>query len=232
MDTARNLAARTAGWAAAAIFVVALAGCSEDLEPEISLLQAQPACVVLPEAAGSAFADVTFVMRATGGNVFGDPTGANIPVKVVWDFGDGQTANDASLVVHRYTQPGSFPVTVRVEDKDGDTAEQSITVDVKTVDQAITVEPTTTITEGFENGVLVGYDVRFVGGANYACASSALDAQFSFEWDFDDGSPSVRGPVVTHRYPLGTGPYDVVVTATVLNTGVAKQHTIVGLTLP
>lgn len=50
-------------------------------------------------------------------------------VSYEWDFGDGQTASGAS-VIHGYSSPGSYAVTVQVTDNCGATNQSTITLNV------------------------------------------------------------------------------------------------------
>ena len=58
-----------------------------------------------------------------------DPEGDAI-VRIEWDFGDGQTATGTLTPTHTYLLPGDFPVTLTVEDDQGNVASDTVIVTV------------------------------------------------------------------------------------------------------
>ncbi|MFH1725858.1 MAG: thrombospondin type 3 repeat-containing protein, partial [Elusimicrobiota bacterium] len=63
-----------------------------------------------------------------------DPDGTI--VSYGWDFGDGDTGS-GQAVTHPYDRPGSFTVTLIVEDDDGATDSDTLTVTVRTPEEAL-----------------------------------------------------------------------------------------------
>jgi PKD repeat protein len=66
---------------------------------------------------------VVFLANSTGGD--GDPS-------VAWTFGDGARTTGAPTATHRYVAPGTYTVTVWVNDSAGSLASRTITVAVTT----------------------------------------------------------------------------------------------------
>jgi hypothetical protein len=125
-------------------------------------------------------------------------------------------------------------VTVTVEDDDGDKDTRSVEVQVLSIDEALAIDVqvgTPQEARGTE-GELLGYDVTYAPTSTYACATSALDAQFSYEWNFGDGSAIERGPAPTHRFPAVGGTFVVNVTATLVNDGNYRTVALPALTIP
>lgn len=60
---------------------------------------------------------------------YSDP-GALDTHTVTWDFGDGTIANNTLVPTHRYSTPGTYPVTLTVTDKDGGTSTATLTVTI------------------------------------------------------------------------------------------------------
>ena len=112
-----------------------------------------------------------------------------------WDMGDGTVYNIGSVAGHRYSTPGSYPVTLTITDSNGLTARS--VVGVVTV-HAPTTGPIAVVTgpATADDGDMVVFD---------ASASSpgtgTRAAIFEYRWDFGDGSQATtRDPLVTHVY--------------------------------
>lgn len=121
---------------------------------------------------------------------FTDPGGlTDAPYAILWDFGDGQTANDTLTPTHIYADNGVYLVSLSVTDKDG--AQTSDTLMV-TVNNAAPIISAGLDIEGFEN-----QPVQFGGTAIDPGTADTL----TYTWDFGDGTPVVSGLLnPTHVY--------------------------------
>jgi PKD repeat protein len=218
---------------AAALCALLGAGCGKNLAPQITSLTANPTCSPLSPSGPGGYVDVTLSARATGGNPKSQPTGVNAPLDMTWDFGDGGTDQNKSLVFHRYTASGTYHVTVTVKDKDGDADERGVDVRVLTAEEAIIAQATkdevVTVSSG---GSVIGYDAHFSATASSACNLSPLETQFLYEWNFGDNTPLQRGEQVVHRYAATGGPYNVTISVTMLNSDSTKQVDLPGVAIP
>ncbi|MBU0742795.1 lamin tail domain-containing protein [bacterium] len=124
----------------ACLVIAVVVGCSDDgnLRPSITRLEANVECGIAP-------VNVQFVAFVTGGNPTADPTGANAPLHVSWDFQDGGTAN-GSITSHRFNEPGDYSVLATVTDEDGDSDTMSIFVEVQSDSMFIQASEDTTVT--------------------------------------------------------------------------------------
>ncbi|MCP4120936.1 MAG: PKD domain-containing protein [Bacteroidetes bacterium] len=104
-----------------------------------------------------------------------------------WDFGDGKTGTDQTPQ-HTYTQNGIYTVKLTATEADGDTVTADITITVNDTPPYNTKisAPTTKGDEPF-NTTFTGY-------------SESYDGITSWEWDFGDGTPTVRGQNTSHNY--------------------------------
>jgi PKD repeat protein len=113
-----------------------------------------------------------------------------------WDFGDGQTAVTGPRINHQYTQPGAYPVTLRITDTNGLTRSAAVVL--------ATVHPQPT----GPTAVLDGPSSISVGSATFdASASTPASGQggaiFEYRWDFGDGTQATTRPpqsTFTHQY--------------------------------
>ncbi len=117
----------------------------------------------------------------------------------IWDFGDGQTANGAT-VSHSYADPGRYDVTLTVIDNDGCTAELTKTS---------YIHPT------FPEASFTSQDTVSCPGALVRFQSTATGQGLTYRWDFGDGTTSTA-PNPTHLFP-GSGSYTVELTVTDAN---------------
>ncbi len=130
--------------------------------------------------------------------------------KFVWDFGDGTPKKTTSEpeTHHPYKTAGTYPVTVEVTDKHGQSAKAGLNQRVRPTDPEdpyVAVSSTPPIAKKKEP---VTFD---------ASKSHDMDGDpcKNYTWDFGDGSPLVHTPkpVVKHAYDE-PGTYPVAVTAT------------------
>ena len=134
-----------------------------------------------------------------------DASGANALNQVTsfrWDFGDGDTANGAT-VSHTFDDAGSFPVKLTITDTLARTATTSHTL---TVGQG--TKPTATIVTSPASPI-IGQTINFNGSTSVAAPGRVIR---SWDWDFGDGV-SRSGAQVQHAYE-NTGSYTVILTVT------------------
>ena len=112
-----------------------------------------------------------------------------------WDFGDGSTGTEAKPA-HTYAKAGSYQVTLKVTDGDGNSASASQTF-------AVGQPPEQPVAASFTASCF-GPACEFDGSASTGAAS--------YSWDFGDGS-SGTGATATHSYPAATANYTVTLTA-------------------
>jgi len=133
------------------------------------------------------FAPATLTFDASSSN----PNGGSI-VSYTWDFGDENvTTVDVPVIVHVYTETGTFTVTLNVTDSEGlwDTQSKSVTVK-KPPTASFTFSPTTP---------LVGEAVTFDASASTPDGGTIA----SYTWDFGDGNvTTVTTPIIVHVYTL------------------------------
>lgn len=135
-----------------------------------------------------------------------DPDGSI--VKYEWDFtGDGTVDAVGMTAVWVYNEPGTYPVTLRVEDNQGASATltrrvivQSVGLGVVPIEARFTYSP---------DVPLPGQPVVFDAGESVADAFPV-----TYQWDFnDDGRFDATGPRVTHRFAQ-VGPHRVTLQVT------------------
>ncbi|HKK72218.1 MAG TPA: PKD domain-containing protein [Candidatus Krumholzibacteria bacterium] len=110
-------------------------GCEEDTKPYITKLSANPLCgaMTVQEPDSTLGLEVSFFARASSGNRFDDPTGANSALDWFWDF-DGDGRVDAENVVEPrfvYDRVGDYEASLTVQDDDGDTDTRTLLVQVR-----------------------------------------------------------------------------------------------------
>lgn len=209
----------------------ALVGCGDRGTPEVTLLQARPTCGVL---VGEAMR-VELYGTGSGGDYLSEPNAFNAPLEAHWDLGDGTVVRDRTRVVHDYTEAGTYTVTLRVSDDDGDSSERSIQITVLSPEEALQVQATVDrVEEVWErpeedeeaDPVLVGYRVRCSGGYTTGCQETALYSQYKWEWDFGDGTAPAatawRGVHVYETPPEATI-FTLRLTVTELASGVSRS---------
>lgn len=117
-----------------------------------------------------------------------------------WSFGDGTTGVGNSPT-HRYAQAGSYTITLRVTNENGQAATTTRTITVSAtsgdVTASFTFSPTT---------AGVNQEVFFN-------ASASLPTNGTYAWNFGDGTAAGSGVTPTHRYAQA-GTYTVTLTVT------------------
>ncbi len=180
---------------------------------EVSTSVAAPTARLQAEAEGSDFRTSSARQGGTirgkvplslelNGTVSTDPE--NDIVNWYWDL-DGDGTRDASggRYTHEYTLPGTYLVTLTVEDSAGNVSQATLTVVAESEEFAVSVlaDPVSAVAPAF-----VAFDAS---SSSYASGTIA-----SFEWDFGDGSPKrLTSAVVSHQY-AAPGEYRAKVTAT------------------
>lgn len=100
--------------------------------------------------------------------------GGDAPVAISWNFGDGETAAEASPS-HTYTTPGSYGAIVTVTDGTGDQATATVLINVGSDAQPV-VSISATPTTG-PAPLAVAFTSNAVGG----------NAPLTYAWEFGDG---------------------------------------------
>ena len=139
---------------------------------------------------GCAPLSTTFASAAT--------SGAGI-TNWLWDFGDGNTANGAT-VSHTYGTPGNYDVQLTIVDADGC---------VDSLTKFSYIQPTMP-TANFTSNDTIGCP-----GALVSFQQQATGVGLTYLWDFGDGSSSVA-PSPTHFYSTN-GTYTITLTVTDAN---------------
>lgn len=131
-------------------------------------------------------------------------------VSYQWDFSDDTVAQEQweSVISHRFTTAGEYPVTLTVTDNNGQTATMSQNVQV-------TKAPEPPIADFKVLAPFPQWDtkVRF----DASLSSDSDGSIVSYQWDFGDGTTG-EGISVTHEYPpaggfiAGQGVYEVTLT--------------------
>ena len=139
-----------------------------------------------------------------------DPDGTIVSYS--WSFGDGATGTGA-VAWHRFGAPGTYVVTLTVQDNSGlsDSTSQPIQVG------ATNLPPTAAFAFSPTNPAVSSW-VQFDGSS-----SSDPDGTIvSYSWNFGDGTPLVTGSTVFHQFSTA-GTY--VVTLTVQDNDAATDST-------
>ena len=118
-----------------------------------------------------------------------------------WNFGDGSAPGSGVAPTHRYTQTGTYTVTLTVSNSFEQAATTSRTITVAATSSQVTASFTFSPVNP-----AVNQDVYF-----NASASRPTDATFS--WSYGDGSPQETGVMPSHRYAQA-GTYTVTLTVT------------------
>jgi uncharacterized delta-60 repeat protein len=148
---------------------------------------------------------VTFTSTAT------DPDGSI--VRTEWDFGQG-FEDGAAQATHTFPRAGTYPVSLRVTDSEGQTA--TVTKQVSVADR-----PPTAVFSYAPSSPKTGEAVSFDGAAS----SDPDGAVSSYSWDFGDGS-SATGATPSHAY-AAAGSYTVRLTVTDDSGSVSQADAVV-----
>lgn len=154
-------------WAVAPLLLLAaLSGCEDeqDLAPVFTRIEANVEC-------GYAPLDVQFLAIASGGNPVADPTGANDYLEIRWDFGDDSSGN-GSVTSHRFRTPDLYEVRVTVTDDDGDSASETLMIEVRADSLVIAAPADTTVVAGM--GSFATPTLRASNGAAAATVKPGL----------------------------------------------------------
>jgi PGF-CTERM protein len=118
-----------------------------------------------------------------------------------WDVdGDGTYETSGSTPSHSYSSPGTYTVTLKVED-----GGSNVETDTMTVTVSDTTGPTASV--GSDTTVTVGTAVTFDGST-----STDNVGVTSYEWDVDgDGTTDATGAAPSHTFATA-GTYDVTLT--------------------
>lgn len=134
--------------------------------------------------------------------------GGDLPLTYEWDFGDGDTSTQ-SAPSHVYTMPGTYTVSLKVTDSNGDQATDSTQVVVNSDDvPAVTAQATPT--SGLAP-LQVQFSAQGMGG----------NGALTYSWSFGDGA-SDAGKNVAYTYQ-NAGQYQATVTVTDADGDVATD---------
>ena len=128
-----------------------------------------------------------------------DP-GLNDTLTYNWNFGDG-TTETGTTVNHTYVNEGTYVITVTVDDGDGGSDTNSVTV---TIDNVAPVLGLTTIPNAADEGQLLSFTT--------SATDVGVNDTLTYVWDIGDGN-TVAGANVTYTYP-DDGVFTVTVTVT------------------
>jgi len=143
-----------------------------------------------------------------------DPEGDSVSYH--WDFGDGGHSS-SQTPVHTYTSPGVYVVRLTVEDEQGNTGTDALTVYAKDMN----LPPTVVLTASTTNGKMP---------LTVAFSAVAVDPngdRLTYQWDFgDDESSNLQNPIHTYTQ-IGTYHARVIAEDTAGNTGSDTETIIV-----
>lgn len=166
--------------------------------------------------------DVVFSNESVAASIIATPESGPVPLEVdfdasesvdpdgeiieyEWDLDGDSKFDDGEGVEVSYTydQKGSYEVTLRVTDNNGEYSTATVTI------EAGTTVPTATITEYNTEDYLVGEEYSF----SAEDASSPNGDVEKYEWDFGDGSGVVKTKTAKHTYDK-SGVYTITLTMT------------------
>ena len=182
------------GYLSLANDVLYIATDTGELRTYVLTVAARPVCSFVYSPADPSTADVvTF-----DGSASHDPDG--YIVEHAWGFGDGTSSVNGAVVTHRYTDDGTYTITLMVTDDVGAATSCSDAITVSTV-------PPTCDIAYLPNEPHPGETVDFDSNATDPDGTVA-----SVAWDFRDGMTG-SGLTTTHAY-IEAGSYPVTVTVT------------------
>jgi len=119
-----------------------------------------------------------------------------------WSYGDSTSAQGASPEAKIYTEPGTYTiqltVTSIVDPNKQDVTTQKITI-VPTVEEILT--PQASIAAPFSASTNAPVDIH---------AGTVDEDNFTYEWDFGDGTPIVNGAIPEPKTYTQTGTYTII----------------------
>ncbi|OIP44969.1 MAG: hypothetical protein AUK28_09025 [Desulfobacterales bacterium CG2_30_60_27] len=140
-----------------------------------------------------------------------------------WTFGDGSTGSGATPS-HTYSAAGSYPVTLKVTDNQGATAQAQTVITVQ-APPVTNQAPSAVLRASTKSGtapLVVGFKSR---------GSSDPDGTIvSFFWEFGDGY-TTSGSTTSHTYGV-VGQYTVTLTVTDNQGATAQATTLISVTSP
>ena len=134
----------------------------------------------------TALSNFSFQRSASGINFSALSTTVLPGVDYTWDFGDG-TSDTGKTVVHSYSVPGQYAVTLSVSTKCGTTLSRTELIESCS-------KPTASWTYTLISSSPSGMVIQFNG-------SSSVGASDYF-WDFGDGNSSPGGANIVHTYAV------------------------------
>lgn len=125
-----------------------------------------------------------------------------------WDFGDGSDLQGGKSASYVYNEPGTYTVTLMVEEDSGKTATNTVTVEAKSVssepEAVITTDPAYDTAAGTLNGILP-FAVEF----DASDSTDEDDDIVEYQWDFNgDGVVDQEGKKVNYTFE-DSGTYEV-----------------------
>ena len=118
---------------------------------------------------------------------FDDP-GIGDTHTILWDFGDGATADNVLTPTHTYADNGVYTVTLTVTDDDGGTDDDTLTVTVNNVDPTVDAGPNQTVSEGDTVNFSGSFDDPGIGDTH------------TILWNFGDGATASDTLTPSHVY--------------------------------
>lgn len=171
-------------------------GVSAEMTRTVRVVNLRPDVTVVAPDPDSEFVvdrEIPFEVRAV------DPDGGRLTVR--WNFGDGTTAT-GPLVSHRFTEQGTYEVTVTVIDDEAAETVRSVPIQVLNLRPEVSLLSPDDVAEHLVKAP-VTFDAR---------GHDPDGGDIEFRWTFGDGTTEV-GPRVTHSFSEA-GTYTVVLDVT------------------
>jgi chitodextrinase len=112
--------------------------------------------------------------------------------KYYWNFGDGSTSDDINAL-HTYSEPGTYNVTLTVEDDDGNKDIKYIEITVNSIPTAVARIQNMSTSDSVS--IPIYSTIQFNGTGSFD-SDGRID---NFQWDFGDGNKSTQANPV-HQY--------------------------------